>query len=120
MSFHVPNEYRVRTGQGASSDECGNNGWFRPQLYRPLRKIALIIASDGEGWDHVSVSCHDRCPIWDEMIVIKSLFWDHEDSVVQFHPPVSEYVNCHPTCLHLWRPQGYSIVTPPSYLVGPK
>jgi hypothetical protein len=38
-----------------------NNGAFR--VPGGLR----VIASDGEGWDHVSVSLPDRCPTWEEM-----------------------------------------------------
>ena len=52
-----------------------------------------IIASDGFGWEHVSVSRRDRCPTWEEMCQIKALFWDEDDCVIQYHPPRSEYVN---------------------------
>jgi hypothetical protein len=40
--------------------------------------------------------------------------------VVQFHPPKSQYVNCHPYCLHLWRNKNQEVILPPSILVGPK
>jgi hypothetical protein len=79
-----------------------------------------VIASDGEGWDHVSVSLPNRCPTWEEMCRIKDLFFDEDETVVQFHPKKSEYVNCHPYCLHLWRSQDQEAVLPPSILVGPK
>ena len=103
--FHVPNKYRVRKGQAASSDDYGNNGAFfikSLKLNRPL----YVIASDGLGWEHVSVSLPDRCPHWDEMCFVKSLFWDPSDLVVQFHPPADLYVNNHPHTLHLWRKAG--------------
>lgn len=64
-----------------------------------------VIASDGLGWDHVSVSLATRCPTWDEMCAVKSLFFDDEEVVMQLHPAKSQYVNLHPFCLHLWRPQ---------------
>lgn len=35
----------------------------------------------------------------------------------QFHPPESEYVNNHPSCLHLWRKIGSEFETPPKILV---
>ena len=70
------------------------------------------------GWEHVSVSRRDRCPTWDEMCLVKALFWDEEDCVIQYHPPRSEYVNNHPNCLHLWRPIGVSLPMPPSIMVG--
>lgn len=133
MSFHVPNRYRVRTGPFGSDESVGNNGaFFLPNPHRPLRTDPplKVIASDGlvvpdgaphlSGWEHVSVSLPNRCPTWPEMAYVKSQFWDAGDCVVQFHPPESEYVNNHPFCLHLWRPVGHDIPTPPSLLVGIK
>jgi hypothetical protein len=111
--FTVPEQYRVTTGHYASNSTYGNNGLF---ILGNLR----MIASDGDGWEHVSVSFHDRTPNWDEMCDVKDFFWGNEDTVIQYHPASSEYVNYHPYCLHLWRPIGQTIVTPPSYMVGPK
>jgi len=83
-------------------------------------RILTIMFSNGDGWEHVSVSTRGRCPNWDEMVFVKNLFWDPDDVVMQLHPAASEYVNCHPFCLHLWRPTtpGVSIPTPPRLLVG--
>lgn len=64
-----------------------------------------IIASDGFGWDHVSVSLATRCPTWDEMCWVKRLFFEPQEIVMQLHPAESDYVNNHSHCLHLWRPQ---------------
>lgn len=118
--FHTPNKYRIRTGQLASTDADGCNGAFRLDKHEKGRKRALmIIASDGGGWEHVSVSRSDRCcPTWDEMSAVKALFWDPDDCVMQLHPPASRYVNNHPNCLHLWRPVGVEIPQPPSWMVG--
>lgn len=79
-----------------------------------------IIASDGMGWEHVSVSRESRCPTWDEMCAVKNLFWNEDETVIQFHPPKTEYVNNHPFCLHLWKPIDFEIQTPDSWLVGTK
>ncbi len=70
-------------------------------------------------WEHVSVSTRNRCPNWPEMDFIKRLFWDDDECVMQLHPPRSDHVNCHPHCLHLWRPVNAEIPRPPSILVGP-
>jgi hypothetical protein len=87
----------------------------------PFRSAILsVIASDGGGWEHVSVSLKNRCPNWEEMCFIKNLFWDNEEWVMQLHPPKSQYINNHPHCLHLWRPQAESIPMPPSEFVGIK
>lgn len=64
-----------------------------------------VIASAGGGWDHVSVSAPNRCPSWLEMCQIKELFFRDDEVVMQLHPAKEDYVNHHPFCLHLWRPQ---------------
>lgn len=86
----------------------------------PHNMLLKIIFSDGDGWEHVSVSCQNRMPNWPEMCFIKDLFWDSEDCVVQYHPPGSKYVNYHPLVLHLWRPVGKELPLPDPILVGPK
>ena len=117
--FHVPNEYRIRDGRLASNDSAGNNGAFH--IPYPSRSTRLrVIASDGGGWEHVSVSIPGlACPSWPMMAYIKRMFWDAEDVVIQYHPAESQYVNCHPFTLHLWRPIGQSVPTPPAWMVGP-
>jgi len=40
--------------------------------------------------------------------------------VMQIHPRKSEYVNCHPYVLHLWRPINQVIPTPNPLMVGLK
>lgn len=119
MTFHVPERFRLVSGPMASSKAHGNNGAFFVQL-RPGGNRIKVVASDGEGWEHVSVSWPDRCPTWDEMCRIKAIFWDAEDCVMQLHPPESEYVNNHRYCLHLWRPTDQVIPVPPSIMVGIK
>lgn len=84
------------------------------------RRTFKIMVGDDDGWDHVSVSLPKRCPTWDEMCWVKDLFFAPEERVVQYHPPQSEYVQNHPHCLHLWRPQTQEIPSPPEYMVGIK
>ena len=81
-------------------------------------KPLLIIASFGGGWDHVSVSRRDRIPNWIEMSFVKRAFFEPDEVAMQLHPAESEYINNHPRCLHLWRPQNDSIPTPPGDMVG--
>jgi hypothetical protein len=123
VSFRVPNQHRVHEGPLGSLDSYGNNGMFKFSSPVPGR-VVRAFASDGEGWEHVSVSVLDgqrvRTPIWDEMCRVKLLFWDEEDTVVQFHPRKSDYVNVHPNVLHLWRKIGSEFELPPHVLVGPK
>ena len=117
--FNVPNKTRVRIHRRLGSDDSyGNNGLF---IFDFRGYIVSCIASDGEGWEHVSVSLNKRhSPSWDVMNHVKNMFWDKEDCVVQYHPPESQYVNCHPHCLHLWRKVGYEFPVPDPILVGIK
>lgn len=78
----------------------------------------LVLFSNGEGWEHVSVSHPARCPTWEEMCVVKDRFFDPEDCVVQYHPPRSKYVSLHPYCLHLWRPLNETMPQPEPWMVG--
>jgi hypothetical protein len=78
-----------------------------------------VIASVSDGWDHVSVSRRNRCPNWQEMEQIKHLFFNHDETAMQLHVPKSEHINCHPYCLHIWRPTDQEIPKPPPIMVGP-
>ena len=132
MSFHVPEQYRWVSRQDIAPHGKGDPfGCFLMSPAQVRAKIGVtavnpmplvIIATDGLGeeqiWEHVSVSTAERCPTWPEMALIKSLFWDPEDCVIQYHPPESQYVDEHPYCLHLWRPRGINLPTPPSQFVG--
>lgn len=103
-----------------STESDGFNGMFRMMLNS---KFVRVIVSDGEGWQHVSVTIEgeNKPPHWDIMCMVKDLFWEDEDVVVQFHPKKSEYVNNHSGCLHLWRcTDGREFPTPPSIMVGIK
>lgn len=115
MTFHCPNEFRAAL-PGLPAGDASNGAFSVPFEGRAL----FVIASDGGGWEHVSVSLRNRPPTWREMCHIKGLFWDAEDCVLQYHPPKSEYVNNHPNCLHLWRPIGQAVPVPPSIMVGIK
>jgi len=89
---------RVKSGYYASM-RGDRHGAFLVQ--GPYGRNLRILASDGDGWEHVSVSmaADRRCPNWHEMCFVKKLFWEEDETVVQFHPKESEYVNCHPYCL---------------------
>lgn len=69
-------------------------------------------------WEHVSVSFPHRCPTWEEMALVKRAFWRDDETVVEFHPARSEYVNVHPFCLHLWKPP-YRMELPPKITLAP-
>ena len=114
MTFKCPEKYRVVIPEYGPGD--ATNGMFMVSLKNA--QIVQVMASNGEGWEHISVSRKDRCPTWNEMCQVKDLFWDEDDCVVQYHPPKSDYVNLHPYCLHLWRPIRVEMPRPPKWMVG--
>ncbi len=132
--FHVPERSRNTWHPLlATTAEDGNNGAFDLESCELGWRLALIV-SDGadptipEKWEHVSIHAYrelatrtqERTPTWKEMCFVKRLCWDGEDVVMQLHPRESEYVNCHPHTLHLWRPLNATIPEPPAIFVGPQ
>ncbi len=115
--FHVPEQFRVVSGALKSNASDGNNGVF---YVRVKQKKLTVVASDGEEWEHVSISYPMRTPSWADMHAIKKLFWDSQDLVVQLHPPESDYINNCSTVLHLWRKANTNdyCERPPGILVG--
>ncbi len=117
----APEQYRSKPHSDAS---YGNNGIFIIPHPRIDDYVFDCIISDGEGWEHVSVTIHrrrkkpNRCPTWEEMCWVKELFFYNHETVVQYHPTAAEYVNNHPNCLHLWKPSLQTIPTPPKIMVG--
>lgn len=84
----------------------------------PCSDELKIIASADYGWDHVAVSKRRHPPNWQEMCFVKDIFWDPEETVIQFHPPRSLYINQHPNVLHLWKPKTLGVLLPPRWMVG--
>lgn len=121
-SLYELNRYRVTGARvmkffGSIGDD--KSGAFEVPQQGPGCADLLIIASNDKGWDHVSVSLPDRCPTWDEMELIKRLFFRPDECAMQLHVPVSDHLSHHPFCLHIWRPHGQAIPMPPSIFVAP-
>lgn len=96
----LPNEHRIKSREFYTDESFGNNGAFMI----PYRNYVFkVIISDGEGWEHVSISLKNRCPNWPEMCYFKEMFFKDDEVVVQYHPAKKDYVNNHPNCLHMWR-----------------
>src|SRR2546426_11700622 len=71
---------RLRIGQWGSKDAWGNHG----ACVIPSQSFLLrVIASDGQGWEHVAVSLPHRTPHWHEMCFVKDVFWGGEEVVIQ-------------------------------------
>lgn len=73
--FHAPKEYLAKHPLLGIGE--GNNGFF---IFKKNNIQFRCQASDGGGWEHVSVTLSvKRCPDWEEMCMIKNMFWDEDD-----------------------------------------
>jgi hypothetical protein len=111
-AWRVRGEAVMRQYGGVGDATCGA---FRvPCAGVPL----FVIASQADGWDHVSVSIKTRCPDWSEMQFVKRAFFKPDEWVMELHPPLERNISLHNYCLHLWRPQEVAIPLPPPYMVA--
>ena len=110
------NEYRLDATIQFGWSGDGTCGAF--VLETPTATLR-VIASTEDDWDHVSVSCEDRIPSWTDMEYIKRRFFKDDETAMQLHVPPQDHINCHPNCLHLWRPQKESIPRPPKWMIAP-
>jgi hypothetical protein len=111
-----PEEYRAKHPLNLEHNAGDNFGWF--MIPSPIKSQFIAVQADGQtDWEHVSASLKNRCPTWEEMCFVKSLFWEDDEAVIQFHPPKKDYVNLAKTCLHLWKYKG-AFPSPPKWMVG--
>lgn len=122
MKVEELDRYRISVGPFASNKGDLFGAFFvpnRPSI-TPLKVICSPFDDKSQTWQHVSVSLPNRTPFWSEMVKVKDLFWEEEDTVLQFHPPKSKYVNNMKFCLHMWKHNSMDFPVPETYLVGIK
>lgn len=76
-----------------------------------------IVASNADGWDHVSVSHRKRIPNWLEMQHVHRIFFLPHEVAMQLHVPEVDHIDINPRTLHLWRPHEGAIPLPPKEFV---
>jgi len=115
--------YRV---EKFSSESDGFNGLF----FIPGRRLPSeygesvflkVVASDGFGWDHVSVLGPNREATNQEMEDVRRLFWHRSEVVVEYHDPMVGIpeMTGQPRARHLWSAQGCEVIRPPSRISSP-
>lgn len=83
--------------------------------YQDLFRAGIIVASNNkiDGWEHVSMDIDfptERVPNFQEMSILKDMFWNSTEITMQVFPAEKDYVNCHPYTLHLWRNVKFSAI----------
>lgn len=111
-------EYRRIHPRLGKSEPGESWGYFERGLLRIISSGNTDGNPGAKGWEHVSVSRADKCPSWGEMALVKEMFWDDEETVIQFHPRKSAHINEMPYCLHLWKQAATEYVLPPRELTG--
>lgn len=94
-----------------------NYGYFQDRHLRIISSGSCEDNPESKNWEHVSVSCANRCPTWDEMKHVKELFWLDSETATQFHPRKISYKNDMANCLHMWRKSGVEPELPPDELI---
>src|SRR5438132_212656 len=62
----------------------------------------IIVTNDpGEGW-HLSISCADRDPTWQEIATARYRLLPNVDEMAMYLPTLEQYVNLHPFTFHLY------------------
>lgn len=119
--LNLLNTYRERATARALWGHPGDHSCGMFFIPSPTDRAPLkVVASSGEGWDHVSVSRANRCPNWPEMEHVKRLCFLDDEAAMQLHVPPADHISFHPYCLHLWRPHTLEIPRPPAWMVGPQ
>lgn len=56
-----------------------------------------------DDFEHVMLNPKHRLPTYEEMVLLKDIFWEQNEVAIQVHPAKSQYVNIAMYTLHLWR-----------------
>jgi hypothetical protein len=51
---------------------------------------------------HLSISCQDRYPTWEEIKDARYSLLPMGLTFAQLLPPMDQFINIHPNCFHLW------------------
>ena len=102
--------------------EYGEDGFGGYRTDPVDRRVYSVIFSWGGGWEHLSISpiTKKQMPSWDLMCRMKDMFWEENETCVEYHPAKENYVNNMPYCLHIRKPINQELPIPPSIFVGIK
>jgi len=70
------------------------------------RNVSGSIETFGPVRWHLSISCVNRYPTWDEIHEARYKLLPNECTMAIILPPKEQYVNIHPNCFHLHEIEG--------------
>ena len=68
--------------------------------YYMMGPCRIIVSLDPQGW-HLSISCVNRDPTWDEIVTARYRLLPEVPEMAMHFPRLSNYVNLHPHVFHL-------------------
>lgn len=81
-------------------------GECRVLVSRENHGSSIIGAPGGKLRYHLSISCANRYPTWEEIKDARYCLLPLGLTFAQILPPPNEYTNIHPNCFHLWEIDG--------------
>jgi len=114
VSFHFPAP-ELALYVGHISDDVAEFNIDSPCCFSDdgTPEVLTVLVGTLPGWEFTCTEAPGRCPVWDEMRLVRDLCWESEDCVMQLHPPASRYINESPFALWQWRPVDCEIPQPP-------
>jgi len=64
--------------------------------------VFILKGYEGDGRWHLSMSCEDRLPTWDEIKEARNRLLPPDIFLCLLFPPEKYWMNVHEYCLHLW------------------
>lgn len=71
--------------------------------------VRVMLSKDAGRW-HISVSCKDRYPTWEEIKAARYELVPEEAFMVMALPPPEHYINLHSNAFHLWETNDRGLV----------
>lgn len=106
--------FRVPTPDGVDADS--EDGFFVVKNHG-FREINVVVSTEG-GWDLVSVMTRGSSPTWDEMCLVREIFFRDDETAIQYSVPKPERISTHKFALHWWRPHTLELPRPPRELIA--
>jgi len=111
--------FRVTTGEGATNSSDGCKGNFKFKLNDAIVQVSFDDEAIG-GWEHAVAVAFDkpqssiisrltakdpvpRTPTNEEIMYVKRLFWEDEESVCEIIPAKGNETPWHHIARHLWK-----------------
>lgn len=126
------NQFRVTEGEGASTDADGMNGNFTFKVGDAIVQVSSVQNSP-EGWNHVICAAFEhpksniisrltaqqprpRMTNGEETMAVKRLFFEDDETVVEYWPKKGSFLPMSLHARHLWQRIHSDVATPENAL----